>query len=303
MVVEEMSITVGVDGSVEALTAAHWAAKEAELRRLPLRIILAMNEPVAGHSDYVFPPPVLEAARQVNRTRLDHAASVIRDLHPDLEVATDLEFTDPRRALVAASSRTALTVVGSRGRGRLAEVLVGAVALHVTAHAHSPVAVVPATDLSGDDLTRPILLGVDGGPSGAAAIGYAFEEASLRGARLLAVLVLDDTESWLADEGRPPRRPALDEALTQLAAQLAPWQEKYPQVPVEQVVRRGRPAPGLLDCFRGWPDRDRPGLVVVGSRGHSGLSGLLLGSTSQQLIARSPVPVVVVRPEGRERLR
>ena len=303
MVVEEMSITVGVDGSVEALTAAHWAAKEAELRRLPLRIVLAMNEPVAGHSDYVFPPPVLEAARQVNRARLDHAASVIRDLHPDLELRTDLEFTDPRRALVEASGRTALTVVGSRGRGRLVEVLVGAVALHVIAHAHSPVAVVPATDLSGNGLTRPVLLGVDGGASGAAAVGYAFEEASLREARLLAVLVLDDTEPWPADEGRPPRRTDLDSALTLLAAQLAPWQEKFPRVPVEQVVRRGRPAPALLECLRRGPDRDRPGLAVVGSRGHSGLGGLLLGSTSQHLIARSPVPVVVVRPEGRDRNR
>ena len=59
MVVEGLSITVGVDGSVESLTAAHWAATEAELRHLSLRIVLAINGPVPGHSDYVFPPPVL----------------------------------------------------------------------------------------------------------------------------------------------------------------------------------------------------------------------------------------------------
>jgi nucleotide-binding universal stress UspA family protein len=299
MVVEGLSITVGVDGSLESLTAAHWSAKEAEMRHLSLRIRLAVNEPVAGHSDDVFPPPVIEAARSVSRARLDRAASFIRDLHPDLDVQAALEIGDPRRALVAASKDTALTVVGSRGRGRLTEVLVGSVALHVAAHAHSPVAVVPpATDLSVDGRDRPVMLGVDGGVSGAAAVGYAFEEAAVRATRLLAVLVLDDTEPWLADEGRPPRRPTLDRALDQLSGQLAPWTEKYPSVPVEQIVRRGRPAPALLECLHRGPDRDRPGLFVVGSRGRGGLSGLLLGSTSQHLIARGTVPVIVVRPEA-----
>lgn len=299
MVVEGVSITVGVDGSVESLTAAHWAAQEAEIRQLPLRVVLAMNEPVAGHSDYVFPPPVLEAARSVNRARLDRAASFLRDLHPDLDLRPRLEFTDPRRALVDASKDTALTVVGCRGRGRLAEVLIGSVALHVAAHAHSAVAVVPpATDLSVDGRSRPVLLGVDGGASGAAAIGYAFEEAAVRATRLQAVLVLDDTEPWLADEGRAPRRPTVDRALSLLSEQLAPWEEKYPSVPVVEIVRRGRPAPALLECLDHGPDRDRPGLFVVGSRGRGGLAGLLLGSTSQQLIARATVPVVVVRPDG-----
>jgi len=301
MVVEGLSITVGVDGSAESLTAAHWAAKEAELRHLSLRIVLAMNEPVAGHSDYVFPPPVLEAARSVNRSRLHRAASFIKDLHPDLDVQPSLEFADPRRALVAGSKDTALMVVGSRGRGRLAEVLVGSVALHVTAHAHAPVAgVPPATDLSVDARDRPVLLGVDGGSSGAAAVGYAFEEAAVRTTRLQAVLVLDDTEPWLADEGRPPRGPTLDRALAALSEQLAPWVEKYPNVPVEQIVRRGRPAPALLECLHRGPDRDRPGLFVVGSRGRGGLGGLLLGSTSQYLIARGTVPVIVVRPDVRD---
>ncbi|WP_395729217.1 universal stress protein [Nakamurella sp.] len=299
MVVEGVSITVGVDGSVESLTAAHWAAKEAEIRRLPLHVVLAMNEPVAGHSDYVFPPAVLAAARSVNRARLDRAASFLRDLHPDLDVHTDLESADPRRALVAGSKDTALTVVGCRGRGRLAEVLIGSVALHVAAHAHSPVAVVPpATDLSVDGRDRPVLLGVDGGSSGSAAIGYGFEEAAVRATRLQAVLVLDDTEPWLADEGRAPRRPTLDRALALLSEQLAPWEGKYPSVPVDQIVRRGRPAPALLECLAHGPVRDRPGLFVVGSRGRGGLAGLLLGSTSQQLIARGTVPVIVVRPEG-----
>lgn len=201
--------------------------------------------------------------------------------------------------LVTASTGAALTVVGTRGHGRLAEVLIGSVALHVTAHAHSPVSVVPPeTDLSVADGDRPVLLGTDGGPSGAAAVGFAFEEAAVRATRLQAVLVLDDTQTWLADEGRPPRRAGLDRAHAILSGQLAAWMEKYPSVPVEPMLREGRAAPELLDCLQPGSDRDRPAVVVVGSRGRGGLGGLLLGSTGQQLIARSSVPVVVVRPEA-----
>ena len=210
MVVDGLSITVGVDGSSESLTAAHWAAREAEVRHLSLDVVLAIDEPVAGHSDYVFPPPVIEATRTVNRVRLDRAATRIRGLHPDLDVRTRLEFADPRRALVTASTGAALTVVGTRGHGRLAEVLIGSVALHVTAHAHSPVAVVPPeTDLSVADGDRPVLLGTDGGPSGAAAVGFAFEEAAVRATRLQAVLVLDDTQNVAGRRGpaTSPGRP------------------------------------------------------------------------------------------------
>jgi len=265
------------------------------LRGLSLLIVLATNEPVEGHSDYVFPPPVIEAARKVGRGRLDHAAMSIRNAHPNLDVRTVLDFTDPRRALVTRSTDTLLTVVGARGRGRLTEVLVGSVAFHVAAHAHSPVAVVPATvDGSGNG---PILLGVGGGSSSAVPVGYAFEEAALRKAGVLAVLVEDDAERWLADEGRPPVRPTQDQVAAVLSRHLAPWREKYPDVPVREVVRRGRPAPQLLECLHDGPTVERPQLIVVGSRGRGGVAGLFLGSTSQRLIARTTVPVLVVRPD------
>lgn len=77
-----------------------------------------------------------------------------------------------------------------------------------------------------------------------------------------------------------------------LAEQLAGWREKYPDVPVEPVVRRGRAAEALL---RHDPATPAPQLVVVGSRGRGGFTGLLLGSTSHDLVGHSQWPVVVVR--------
>jgi nucleotide-binding universal stress UspA family protein len=279
------TILVGVDGSSESLVAARWAAGEAERRHLSLLMILATSEPVKDHSDYVFPPAVLEAGRRVNQKRLDSAVATIRAEFPALTVRTSLEPADPRNALVSASRDVQLTVVGTRGRGRLSEVLVGSVALYVAAHAASPVAVVPpSADVTKTAPTGPVLVGVDGHPDSSAAVGYAFDEAAVRETELLAVLVFDDLDD--------------DEEQAVLAEELAGWCEKYPDVPVRRFVLRGRPAERLLGYAKDRPAVHRPKLIVVGSRGRGSLSGLVLGSTSQRLITHAHVPVIVVRPDS-----
>ena len=75
------------------------------------------------------------------------------------------------------------------------------------------------------------------------------------------------------------------------AQRLAGWGEKYPDVPVQRIVARDRPAHRLLEQARGAQ------LVVVGSRGRGSLSGLFLGSVSHALLHHAPCPVVIVRPE------
>ena len=300
MNVRRATITVGVDGSPESMVAATWAAQEAERRHLSLLMILAINEPIDDHSDYVFPPPVLDAARTVSRERLDRAAAAIRDQHPTLVVQTALEFVDPRRALVSGSRDVVMTVVGTRGHGRLPEVLVGSVALHVAAHAHSPVAVIPPTaHVSLTEPSGPILVGVDGHPVSRAAVGFAFDEAAVRATELLAVLAFDDLAyRGFAKGANLVGRMGDDEEHAVLAEQLAGWSEKYPDVPVHQIVLRGRAAEALLRYAQTPTSVGRPRLIVVGTRGRGGLAGLLLGSTSQRLITHADVPIVVVRPDS-----
>ena len=83
--------------------------------------------------------------------------------------------------MVDAAEHAALTVVGSRGRGRIPEVILGSVALYVASHAPSPVAVVPpTTDISTAPPVGPILLAVDGSADSDAAVGFAFDEAAVR---------------------------------------------------------------------------------------------------------------------------
>jgi nucleotide-binding universal stress UspA family protein len=77
-----------------------------------------------------------------------------------------------------------------------------------------------------------------------------------------------------------------------LDGSLAGWREKYPDVGVERVVTEDPPARSLLHHARG------ARLLVVGSRGHGPVAGMLLGSTSQALVHHSPCPVAVVRPQS-----
>ena len=77
-----------------------------------------------------------------------------------------------------------------------------------------------------------------------------------------------------------------------LAESLAGWHEKYPGVPVRRVVERDRPASALLDAARGAQ------LLVVGSRGRGGFTGLTLGSVSQALIHHAACPVMIARPNS-----
>jgi len=138
------------------------------------------------------------------------------------------------------------------------------------------------------------VVGVDGSPTSEAAIAMAFEEASLRNVDLVAVHAWTDFSSdysyayahqFLMDWNRVET-----EEQELLAQRLAGWQEKYPDVMVHRAVTRDRPVHHLLEHAA------QAQLLVVGSRGRGGFSGMLLGSTSQALIYHAPCPLLVVRP-------
>ncbi|MGW4490020.1 universal stress protein [Amycolatopsis sp. NPDC004368] len=76
--------------------------------------------------------------------------------------------------------------------------------------------------------------------------------------------------------------------------QLAPSREKFPHLPVEVVVVRARTVQTLLERGAGAQ------LIVVGSRGRGGFTGMLLGSKSKALLAHSACPVAVVRPGSKK---
>jgi nucleotide-binding universal stress UspA family protein len=137
------------------------------------------------------------------------------------------------------------------------------------------------------------VVGVDGSPASEAAIAIAYEEASARGAELVAVHAWTEYElagvEVLAARGLDWRSIEVEQR-ERLAERLAGWQEKYPDVPVRRVVGREHAAELLLSHA---VDAQ---LVVVGSRGRGGFVGMLLGSVSQKLIHHATCPLIIARP-------
>jgi nucleotide-binding universal stress UspA family protein len=207
------------------------------------------------------------------------------------ECATEIILGSPVPMLRSFSEQAALLVLGSRGLGGFTGLLAGSVTVALTAHAHCPVAVIrdepPAEG--------PVVVGVDGSPASEAAIGFAFEEAAFRGGELVAVLAWTDAVFPVGPDGiQYPMidwTPLAEQAEELLGERLAGWTEKYPEVVVRRRIERDRPAQALIDAANGAQ------LLVVGSRGRGGFTGLTLGSVSQAMLHHAPCPIVVARPD------
>lgn len=283
-------IIVGVDGSASALQAARWAGDEAVRRHLPVRIVHAVAPPALSYGAGVRPPDGFsELLETQGRQWLADAEAAIRSAHPDLEIHADLVTGSPVTELRQASVDARLIALGSRGLGGFSGMLTGSTVVAMVARGRCPIVVVRG----GGRENGPVVLGMDGSPANEPAIAVAFDEASSRGADLVAV------HSWLSVSAGTAHTlgqqllndfDALEANERELLAErLAGWQEKYPDVTVRRVVARDHPVRCLLDH-----SADAQ-LLVVGSRGLGGFSGMLTGSTSQALIHHATCPLLVVQ--------
>ncbi|MFD8498415.1 universal stress protein [Amycolatopsis sp. NPDC059657] len=267
----EGAVVAGVDGSSSALDAALWAGAEAARRQLTLRLVHTYTIPVVRAPIAL---PSAEMMREGFESRglewLSEAKNAVHQRWPDLPVETAAREWNPVAALVQESLSATMVVLGSRGLGGFAGLLIGSTATALAAHGHCPVVI--ARGASPLPVEGPVVVGADGSTASRAAVGFAFEEAALRGASLTAVHTWTD----LVDEDP--------------ANLIAAWQNKYPDVTVDYILSRGKPRQALLDAAA------NAQLLVVGSRGLGGFKGMLLGSTSQALITHAPCPVAVVRP-------
>ncbi|MEU6525164.1 universal stress protein [Streptomyces sp. NPDC046924] len=274
------TVIVGVDGSPSSLAAVDVAAREARLRDAQLRIVHAFSRP----SDL---DPMIHGV-------LAQAEQRAADLAPGLEVARTVVSGGALTVLRSESRHAVLAVLGRRGRSGFGGLLLGSTVVQLAAHGHCPVMTVRGRP----DPQGPVLLAADGSAAGAAAAEFAFAEAALRRARLVALHVWN---TW--NEPTPYERPAdplnvlvdLDQLREKhrhrLEEALAPIRAARPEVSVELLVERSRVRHALLDASR------QAQLLVTGARGHGGFTGMLLGSVSQALLHHADCPVTVVRGE------
>lgn len=285
-------IVVGVDGSDSALEAVRWAAREAGRRRARLRVVGVSGWMPTGRPG----GPGLGTEYRELLQRQAHdcvaaGATAAEGAAAGVEVIEEVLTGSAIPRLVAEAEHAQLVVVGHRGLGGVTGLMVGSVAVGLVAHAGCPVVVVRGDEPGGQVRQEgPVVVGVDGSPNSEAALAFAFEAAAARRAPLMAVHAWQDVvpSAWLL----LAKWPAVENAERQvLAERLAGWSEKFPQVHVQRVVTKDRPAHMLIQ------QSSIAQLVVVGSRGHGALVGLVLGSVGHALLHHAACPVAVVRPE------
>ena len=282
-------VVVGLDGRQQGRIALDWAIDEARRRRAPLRLVHATPMPLRGRA----PEPSFEAvARDYESAHIfDDAADRVRALSPDTPLSTTSGYGNAAIMLVEASKDASCLVVGARRRGAVASALLGSTSTDVAAHAASPVVVVRELPVARP--SRPgVVVGSDGSVLSTAAIAEGFRQADERGLPLTVVhawfLDYSDTAWGVLQSGNPMR--AIGEAEHALAAEaVAGWSEKYPDVVLRRHVVNAHPVQALVQ------HSDGAELVIVGSRGRGGFTGLLLGSVSQGVLHHAHCPVMVMR--------
>jgi nucleotide-binding universal stress UspA family protein len=286
--VKERGIVVAVDGSPASNAAACWAARDAAMRNIPLTVVHAVATPTATWPPVAYPDSLAVSLEDEGKKAILDAIKIAEDAMPadrKVDIKRELVYSTPALALIKMSDEAEMIVLGTAGRGLLARGVLGSVSSDVARNASCPVAVIRDEDLP--DPHAPVLVGIDGSPTSERATALAFDEASRRGVDLIALHAWSDVATeipyldWATVE---------EEAQRSLAESLAGWRQRYPDVTVHRVVVRDRPARHLIDAA------ETAQLVVVGSHGRGGLTGVLLGSVSNTLLHSVRIPVIVAKP-------
>ncbi|MET7381211.1 universal stress protein [Streptomyces sp. NPDC005526] len=295
-----LPVVAGLDGSRAGSAAADWAAREALLRGVPLRLVHAWDHvptPYATLAGVAVPPDPGWSERLLAEARESLARR-----HPELRIDTARVCGDPATALVDAASEAELLVLGSRGLGRTTGLLLGSVSRAVVARTGHPVVLVRPEDSAeqaeDDSLAvagapvpdGDVVVGVDPDRPDDAVLAFAFDAAARRGTGLR--VIHGRTPAAEDSAAGFPRADDLATAAAPLegapADVLRPWQRKFPGVPVTAQAVVGRAGSHLVDASR------HAALLVVGRAGRQAALGAHIGPVTDAVLHHAAAPVAVV---------
>jgi len=278
------SILVGVDASEHSDSAIEWAARQAAVRHVPLRVLTVYHWsrlPGAVPAYGSFPDPEVLASRHLAERVMADAMDKARRVAPGVEMSDEAIDGDVVPTLVEGSAQASLLVLGSRQLGSVGSYVLGSVSGPVAAHAACPTVVVRGPGgLSGE--AASVIAAIDPANGSDEVLRFAFDYASRNRRQLRAVLCWHPDPLSRMDWRTEPSAPVKAEVW--LAEALAGWQEKYPDVEVHHGVVRDHPVAGLVGGSLGQD------LLVVGRHGRRPL----LGSVSQGVLHHATCPIVVV---------
>jgi nucleotide-binding universal stress UspA family protein len=273
---------VGLDGSDHSRMALRWAAAAAQAARVPLRAVQAWSHPrsavLPGGRD---PAP---ADEMDEATQQDIEAIAAAVLGPSVTVKPDTRRGPAAAAILQAVLPDSVLVLGSRGRGGFAGLLLGSVSQECVEYAQCPVVVVRTDRALAEG--QSILVGKDGSRGAQRALEWAKALAGVTGAEVRAV------HAWRATVSeRPPR---VGQRLRSRAARRVEGWTGRVSDEIESHEMEGDPRDVLVKAA----ERFDPALTVVGRRGEGGLRSMLLGSTANHLVRHSSSNVAVVPDPG-----
>lgn len=284
-------IVVGIDGSSGAAHAATWAAQAATHRGAGLHLLHALN---LTDVSSLLSRLLVEEYRQNQTKQAESLLEALRaDLlraYPGLSISTEVSVEGPTEALVAATHQAALTVVGTRGRGGFPGLSLGSVGLHLAAHCHGPIVLVPGGDgretAAADAPREEIVLGV-AAREPFTVIEFAFDVAREWGTSVRAVHAWQPVPPY---NGRSYVEPSVlaTTAKELLGAALDPTRRAHESVACIPDAVCATPAAALIERA------ESARLLVLGAHRHRTPLSIGLGPVLHALLTHPPCPVAVV---------
>ncbi|NLU73051.1 universal stress protein [Streptomyces sp. HNM0575] len=284
----EGRVVVGVDGSEPSLRALDMAAEEAGRRGATLELVYSAGWP--RRSRVPVTAADTERMRVAGAAVLDDAGQRAHEHVPGLRIVAQVHTEALADDVLVKASRTAaLTVVGTRGHGGFAGLLVGSVSLRVATHCQGPLLVVGDSRKSGATERGSVLVGMHT-QSDEPALRFGFEESARRDASLRVLHVWNQPRM----PGRlqvPPNeaKKARTAAAEQVNKLVDPVAKDHPGVEVSAEEQGGSPAASLIEASRA-----ADVLVTAVHRRRPRRLGLQLGPVAHAVLHHAHCPVVLV---------
>ncbi|MET7597847.1 universal stress protein [Streptomyces sp. NPDC005481] len=296
------TIIAGLDGSPSSVAAADWAAREAQLRDLPLRLVNAWEWQLPAYapsSGLAVPAPSSDLQRAAAQQLLSEARTRVTRLCPGLRVDADEIPGFPVPALLQVAAEAELLVLGSRGLSKVTGFLLGSVSLAVLTASERPVVVVRLAeqverkqteeDVAVRTTPREVVLGLGLHKPAGSVIEFAFDEASRRAVPLRVVYGWTLPPYYYGGALMPELNDGMvTQVRRELSDVLRPWQGKYPAVELRPQAAVGGAGPHLVEASRD------AALVVVGRQIRRAAVGSHIGPVTQALLHHATAPVAVI---------